>query len=142
MNASGGRARPVTVVTRSGSVDSVDSRVSSGSGVSHGGSDEAVPPRLCWVGGKLRSSSGLGRSNRNCRGSDAWRYSLFTSTSWRGSRCPGIGDGDCVRGYCFLVAHDTYMGTLSNLGDDVLVDGVLMLRSGWRRRKWLTSLIP
>ena len=49
------------------------------------------------------------------------------------SRCRGIGDGGFVRLSFFLAAHDSYVGTLSDLKDIVLLEGVLTLPSGWRR---------
>jgi len=51
--------------------------------------------------------------NRDRRGSDAWIYSSFTSTSICGSRCPGIT----------VDANDLYVGILSDFVDDDFLEG-------------------
>lgn len=98
-------------------------------------------------GGKRRGSSGQQKANRNRQGSDVERYSFVDYRHFM-ARLSLFRDWERmlrskIMSFKQLVIH-SYMGTLPDLGDDVLLEQsrVLILRTECRRRKWLTFSRP
>lgn len=87
-SVSGERATSMTVASGSGSVESVNSRVSSGLDVGNR-----------WEG-SYEARVDSWSPKRDSRVSNAWRCSYFASTSWRGFYCPGFGHRDYSWVFC------------------------------------------
>ena len=108
-DVSGGRATPTTIVSvNKGSwpAEFEGSGASSSPSIGREGSDRVlnedaqespVPStRGTETGEAIKAQVDSRRSNWNRGRSNAWGCSPFTNTSWRGSRCPGNGDGSRV----------------------------------------------
>ena len=111
-SVSGGRATPVIDASGPGSIKSVGSGVSSGSGVGHGSSDEAI--LLSLLGGReaarlertAKGPTGIveGRTRRDVRRLEALNGVALVD---QGSEMEAV-----FKDNVFLVVHDSYVDTV------------------------------
>ena len=75
---------------------------------------------LCWVGGKLRGSSGQQKVQLETRKVDVRRLQALHGAALVTRE---MGIAGAFEDSVFLVAHDSYVGTLSDLEDKFLIEG-------------------